>query len=62
MQVLTRKQEGLVQRLVELAGSPVVLQIALEELGDEDNRAGLETLVRRVIEVRDRDVRHPNVA
>ena len=55
MQALTREQEELLGRLVELAGSPVVLQLALRELAQESADAGLEALVKKIIEVRDRE-------
>lgn len=55
MQALTREQEELLGRLVDLAGSPVVLQLALRELAQESAEGGLEALVKKIIEVRDRE-------
>ena len=52
MQTLSREQEELVQRLVELAGSPVVLEQALRDVGDVRSEADLERLVRRILETR----------
>lgn len=57
METLTRDQEQLVRRLVELAGSPLVLQAALRELIQEPAGQDLtiEQLVAKIIEVRDRE-------
>lgn len=52
MQAMTRDQEELLRRLVELAGSPLVLQAGLKELTDESEAPTLEDLVRRMVEVR----------
>lgn len=59
MQALTRDQEELLRRLVELAGGPVVLQAALKELSEEGEGAGLESLVKKILEVRDREAHTP---
>lgn len=59
MLVMSRKQERLVQRLVDLAGGPIVLQTALRELRAEGDPSGLEVLVRKIIEVRDREAHTP---
>lgn len=56
MVVMSREQERLVQRLVGLAGSPVVLQTALRDLREEGDPSGLEALVRKIIAVREREV------
>ena len=55
MLVMSRKEERMVQRLVDLAGSPVVLQTALRMLREDSDPSGLEVLVRKIIEVRDRE-------
>jgi len=57
MEMLTRDQERLVRRLVEVAGSPLVLQVALRELSQEPagQDHAIEQLVARIIKVRDRD-------
>ncbi|MDX2119658.1 MAG: hypothetical protein SF070_01205 [Gemmatimonadota bacterium] len=49
------KQEQLVQRLMDLAGSPVVLHTALRELKEDGDPYGLEVLVRKIIAVRGRE-------
>lgn len=55
MVVLSRKQERMVQRLVDLAGSPVVLQTAIQEVREASEPSGLEVLVRKIIAVRGRE-------
>lgn len=52
---LTRDQEELLRRLVELAGSPLGLQAALKELTDESEAPALEDLARRIVEVREKE-------
>ena len=56
MQTLSREQEELLQRLVELAGSPVILEQALRDTGDVRSEADLERLVRRILETRHHDL------
>jgi len=58
MQAMTREQEELLRRLVELAGNPVVVQTALKELSSETDSPDLEALIRKIIQVRDREA-HP---
>lgn len=53
MQVMTRDQEQLLRKLVELAGDPEVLEQALEEARAEGpDPVPLEDLIRQILLVR----------
>jgi hypothetical protein len=53
MRTMTRSQERLLRLLLEVAGSSIVLQQALEELGsNRDVPPTLEELVERIVRIK----------
>ena len=52
MRVLTREQERLLRRLIDLAGDPVIVQDALKQLAHEEEEPSLEKLVQRILELK----------
>lgn len=56
MTVLTRKREELLDRLIEMAGDPLIVQMALRELNSElKSPPSVEQVIRRILELKERE-------
>ena len=54
MTILTRKREEVLDRLIELAGDPLIVQRALAELNAElDEAPTVEMVAVRILELKD---------
>lgn len=54
MTILTRKREEVLDRLIELAGDPLIVQQALAELNAELEEApSLESVALRILKLKD---------
>ena len=53
MTVMTRAHEALLERLIQLAGDPLIVQSALRQLNAElEGPPTVEALIRRILELK----------
>jgi len=52
MELLTKDQERLLERLIELAGDPLIVQEALRRIVAEEAEPTLDDLIRKILALR----------
>ena len=52
MTVMSRAQEGILQKLIEFAGDPVIVQDALRDLKADETAPTLEQVLFRILQLK----------